>query len=126
VRFRLNQRKRAYLKGRWGEKIAALYLRLKGYNIIETRFKTPMGEIDLLARKGRALIAVEVKSRSSLEQAAFAVTPFQMRRIERALLYYLSRYHFHRHAFSLDLRFDVVLIAPMKWPHHIKGAWYGT
>ncbi len=118
MRFLLNPKKRAYLKGQWGEKIAAFYLRLKGYEILENRFKTPVGEIDLLARKGKTLVAIEVKSRSSFEKASLALTSFQKRRIERALLYYLSR-----HPFPLDLRFDVILICLWKWPCHIQGAW---
>jgi putative endonuclease len=118
VPFSLNPRKRAYLKGQRGELIAALYLRLKGYQVIEKRFKTPVGEIDLVARKGSTLIAVEVKSRNTREEASLALTPFQQRRIERALLYYLAR-----KPSPLDLRFDVVLISPWKWPCHIHGAW---
>ena len=113
-----NRRKRAYLKGQWSEKIAALYLRLKGYSILEHRFKTPVGEIDLLAQKGKTLVAIEVKSRKTLEEAHMALTTFQQRRIERTLLYYLAR-----KSSPLDLRFDVVLISPWKWPCHIQGAW---
>jgi putative endonuclease len=114
----LAAKKRAYLKGRRSEWLAALFLRCKGYEILKTRFKTPVGEIDLLARQGKTLIAVEVKSRSSLERAIFSITPRQQRRIERALLYYLCR-----HKVQWSLRFDVILMAPWKWPYHIKGAW---
>ena len=114
----LAAKKRAYWKGHRSEWLAALYLRCKGYEILKTRFKTPVGEIDLLARRGKTLIAVEVKSRASLEKALFSITPRQQRRIERALLYYLCR---NRNPWSL--RFDVILIAPWTWPYHIKGAW---
>lgn len=113
-----SQKKRAYRKGKWGERIAAFYLRLKGYEILESRYKTPVGEIDLLARKGQTLIAVEVKTRNTFEQAALSLTVFQQKRIERALLFYLTGRNY-----SLDLRFDVILICPMKWPYHIQGAW---
>jgi putative endonuclease len=116
--FSSNKRKKAYLKGYWAERLAALYLRLKGYRVLENRFKTPLGEIDLLVCKGKTLIAVEVKRRKTFQEAAFALTSFQQRRIERALLYYLKRM-----PFLLDLRFDVVLISPWKWPCHIQGAW---
>ncbi len=113
-----NQKKQAYLKGQRGEKIAAFYLWCKGYKILERRFKTPVGEIDLLVRKGKTLVAVEVKARGSLEKAAFSITPSQQQRIERALLYYLSR-----KPFPFTLRFDVILLAPWTWPAHIVGAW---
>lgn len=118
MRLPLNPKKCAYLKGHWGECIAALYLRFKGYEVIEKRFKTPFGEIDLLIRKKNMLIAVEVKNRETREKASLAVTGFQQKRIERALLFYLAG-----KPSSLDLRFDVVLISPWKWPSHIQGAW---
>lgn len=114
----LKLRKKAYVKGKAAEWIAAFYLRLKGYEILEKRLKTPVGEIDLLARKGNVLIAIEVKARATLEQAAIALSPHQQRRIERALLFYLSGC-----TSCLDLRFDVILIIPWRWPHHIRGAW---
>lgn len=114
----LNQKRRAYLKGKWGERIAAFYLQLKGYKILEHRLKTPMGEIDLLASKGKSLIAVEVKTRRTLEEAAFSLSPFQKKRIERALLYYSMG-----KSTQWSMRFDVILIAPWKRPRHIKGAW---
>lgn len=116
--FALTPKKRAYLKGQQGEWLAALYLRCKGYKILERRLKTPVGEIDLLAQKGKTLIAIEVKSRSSLEKAAFAITPYQQQRIERALAYSLSQKEP-----PSSIRFDVILIAPWKWPYHMKGAW---
>jgi putative endonuclease len=102
----------------WGEWLAALYLGLKGYRILEKRFKTPVGEVDLIARKGKTLVAIEVKTRNTLEKAAFALTRFQQRRIERALLFYVAG-----KTLDLDLRFDLVLISPWRWPHHIQGAW---
>lgn len=95
-----------------------MYLRLKGYQVLEHRFKTPVGEIDLLVRKGKTLVAIEVKRRNTLEEALLAITSFQQRRIEKTLLYYLAG-----KPSPLHLRFDVVLISPWKWPCHIKGAW---
>jgi putative endonuclease len=113
-----SRRKQAYLKGWWSEKIAALYLSLKGYVILERRLKTPLGEIDLLVRQGNTLVAVEVKSRVTLEQASLSLTEYQQQRIEKALLFYLTN-----KPSSLDLRFDVVLISSWAWPRHIRGAW---
>lgn len=118
MRSSLNLRKHAYLRGKRGEWIAALYLRFKGYKILEKRFKTPVGEIDILARKGKTLVAIEVKTRDTLEKASLALTLFQKRRIEKALLYYLAG-----KISDLDLRFDVVLISSWRWPCHIQGAW---
>ncbi|MBA3813932.1 MAG: YraN family protein [Alphaproteobacteria bacterium] len=118
MRSSLNLKKRAYFKGKRAEWIAARYLQLKGYEILEKRFKTPLGEIDLLARKGTTLVAIEVKARKTREQAVMALTSLQKRRIEKALLFYLSG-----KTSCLNLRFDVILISPWRWPYHIRGAW---
>jgi len=118
VHFNLNPKQKAHRKGHIAEWMAAQFLRLKGYQILESRYKTPVGEIDLLAKKGKSLVAVEVKSRHSLEDAAYSVTPHQKKRIERALLYYLTR-----KPSPQSVRFDVVLLSPLKWPCHIQGAW---
>ena len=116
--FPLKKKKVAYLKGYFGEKVAALYLQLKGYSVLETRLKTPLGEIDLIVRKGSLIVAVEVKTRATQEKAALSLSPFQMRRIQQALLLYVKR-----SPSPLNLRFDVILISPWNWPRHIQGAW---
>ena len=119
MRLRLNRKQKAYLKGHWGETKASFLLMLKGYHILEKRYKTPFGEIDLLARKGNTLVAVEVKSRHSLDEAALTLTSHQQKRIEKALSYYLMG-----KSNLFNQRFDVILIAPWTFPYHIKGAWF--
>lgn len=107
-------------RGRRGEAIAALWLRLKGYRILARNWRHPAGEIDLLARRGRLLIAVEVKWRTSFAAAAEAVQPLQRRRIAAAAAVFLSR---QPDAASLALRFDAVLLVPGRFPRHIADAW---
>lgn len=118
MRLPLNQKKQAYLKGQWGERIAGWYLQLKGYSLLENRLKTPFGEIDLIVKKGPYIVAVEVKTRASREKAALSLSSLQMKRIQYAFLFYTKR-----HPSPLDLRFDVILISPWTWPKHIQGAW---
>ena len=77
-------------------------------------------EIDLLARRGSVLVAAEVKLRPSLRAGAEAVTPRQRRRIARAVEAYIAR---HPDLAALNVRFDVVLVVPWHWPHHIMDAW---
>lgn len=120
MRSSLNRKRQAYRRGQIGEWVATLYLRAKGYQILKRRLKTPLGEIDILARKGQTFIAVEVKTRDSFAQAAFSITPTQERRIERALTYYLSG-----RPCQPNMRFDTILIVPWRWPQHIQGAWRG-
>jgi len=110
---------RAFLAGRHAETIAALYLRLKGYRILASRYRTAVGEIDLIARKGKAIIFVEVKWRPTLEDGALAIHPRQQDRIRRAAEWYLS----HTGRQDISGRFDVVLVVPWRLPRHIKNAW---
>lgn len=101
------------------ENIALLWLCLKGYHILEQRYRNKGGEIDLLARKGKKLIAVEIKFRPTLEQAAFCLRPLQQQRIERTLKGYIAHLNWQPE----EIRFDVILMAPFCWPYHLKNAW---
>jgi putative endonuclease len=113
------KRVRAYRSGLVAETLAALMLRLKGYAIVAQRYKTPVGEIDLVALKGRRLAFVEVKRRKTAEDAAWTVPARQRRRIVRAAQYWLAG---HSDLAGHDIAFDVVLTAPFAWPRHIANA----
>ena len=114
------ERRRAYGRGRRAEHTAAWWLRLKGYRILARGFRVPVGEIDLVARRGGILALVEVKARPSVLEGHDAIVPRQRRRIERAAMVLLQR---RPDLAGLDLRFDVVLISPKRWPMHIADAW---
>ena len=105
--------------GRRGEDLAAWYLRLKGYRIVDKRVKTPGGEIDLVARRFGVTAFVEVKARQSREELGMALEAVNTRRIARAAEHYVAR---HPALSGTDLRFDVIFLAPMMWPRHVKGA----
>lgn len=113
-----DRRLAAELFGRRGETLAAWFLRLKGYRILASRFRTPAGEIDLVARHFRTLVFVEVKARrsGSLADAWLAVND---RRISRAADYFLARHPCYA---GSDMRFDVIFLAPMTWPRHVVNA----
>lgn len=107
-------------RGRRAERLAAFWLRLKGYRILARRHRTPLGELDLVARKGAALIAVEVKARGRLEDAVAAVSPRQRQRIARAL----RQFQASRPATAgLDLRIDLVIVRPWRRPLHLADVW---
>lgn len=107
-------------RGRRGEALAAFWLRLRGFRILARNWRHPAGEIDILARRGPLLVAVEVKWRGSLDDAAEAVLAQQRRRIAQAAAVFLSR---QPDAAMLSLRFDAVLLAPGRLPRHIPDAW---
>ena len=95
----------------------ALLLRLKGHRIVARRYKTPVGEIDLVALKGKRLAFVEVKRRKSLDEAGWSLPTRARRRIVRAAQYWLAG---HPDFAGHDLAFDVVLAAPWTWPRYME------
>ena len=112
-------RKFAEGSGRRGETLASLFLSLKGYRILARRVKTPVGEIDLIARRGRVTVFVEVKARSFSHQEGDALMAVNHRRIIRAAQLWLTR---RPELAAEDLRFDVIFLAPFAWPRHIVNA----
>lgn len=98
---------------------AAWLYRLKGYRVVSKLYRSPVGEIDLVACKGARLAFVEVKRRKSHDQAAFAVTARQKRRMVRAAQYWIAS---HPDFVGRDIAFDVVLCAPWSLPRHIENA----
>jgi putative endonuclease len=113
------ERVAAFGLGLSAESRAAAYLVAKGYRIVARRFKTPFGEVDIVARRGGVLIFVEVKARSTLDAAAEALQVRQQRRIADAAAFWLS---LNPHDVGSDIRFDAVLVAPRKIPRHIQAA----
>jgi putative endonuclease len=115
-------RQNAHDYGHRAEDIALWYLRLKGYRLLARRFKTPVGEVDLIMRKGDTTVFIEVKARSTVDQSLFAVTPLQSRRIAQAAAWYAARDDKVAMGFQ---RFDIVAIPSYLWPTHIKNAFDG-
>ncbi len=115
-----NRRQAAEHLGHRAERRAATLLRLKGFRLIARRYRSPVGEIDILARRARMLVAVEVKARGDLTTAAHAIDKRQQVRIARATDHFLAAnpsYAGHH------IRFDAILVAPGKLPRHIPDAW---
>ena len=109
--------------GRRAEAWAALWLMLKGYRILGFRLRTRLGEIDLLALKGRVLAVVEVKSRTTLAAALEAVSPEQRDRLRRAGESVLRSRPGLKNA---AVRLDLVAVAPGRLPRHQADAWNGA
>jgi len=101
------------------ESRAAMLLIAKGFRIATRRFKTPVGEIDIVARRRRDLVFVEVKARENLDDAAEAVTERAKQRIIAAGEFWLASHPDDAQCF---IRFDVILVAPGKLPRHIANA----
>ncbi|HZB93993.1 MAG TPA: YraN family protein [Stellaceae bacterium] len=116
----LAARRRAFRRGQVAELICLWHLRLRGWRILARRFRVPSGEVDLIARRGAVLAAIEVKARDSLALAAEAVGPRQRRRVARALDHFVA---LRPELARLNLRYDVMLVTPGRLPRHLADAW---
>jgi putative endonuclease len=114
------ERRQAFRRGHLAEAAAAWLLRCKGYRIMGRRVRTPMGEIDLIARRGGTLAFVEVKARPTRDVALEAVSPRQARRMVGAARYWLGTQP--PASARGDWRFDIVVVSPYLFPRHLPNA----
>ncbi|MEK7342924.1 MAG: YraN family protein [Pseudomonadota bacterium] len=115
------KKQRAEQRGRQAERIAGWWLRLKGWEIVGRRLRTPAGEVDLVARKDAMLAFVEVKARGSAAELDLAIDERRLARVAAAadILW---------HALAQpgdDMRIDVILLAPGHAPRHLANVWHG-
>jgi putative endonuclease len=113
------ERQVAFRTGISAESRAAMVLVAKGFRILARRWRSPVGEIDIVARRRSLLVFVEVKAREKLDDAAWSVTERQRGRIVAAAQAWLARYPDEK---ITDIRFDAMLVAPGRIPRHIPAA----
>ncbi len=114
-------RQSAELRGHWGERRAAWWLRLHGWRILARRVRVPAGEIDLIARRKNLVIFVEVKTRATSAQLDLAIDARVLRRVVAAV-------DAVGHIYAPNgegRRIDAILIAPRRWPRHMINVWDG-
>ncbi|SFF94332.1 putative endonuclease [Novosphingobium sp. CF614] len=114
-----SQRDRAERDGRRGERLAELFLLVTGWRVLARRVKTPRGEVDIVARRGRTLCFVEVKWRRTKAELDTAISLPRLRRVAAAAEALAPRFAKPGDA----QRVDVMLIAPGCWPRRIVNAW---
>ncbi len=117
----MRDRRAAEASGRRGERMAGWWLRLKGWRILDRRVRTPVGEVDLVVRRGNLVAFVEVKTRATGAELDFAIDERRLARVAAAAEYLMPRFA----GPGDDIRVDVVLIAPRTPPRHIENAWIG-
>lgn len=113
-----SKKNKSYRNGLWAEYWAAAFLILKGYRILKMRYKTKVGEIDIVARKRHIICFIEVKYRSSLAEARTAVSPQSQSRIRRAAEHYLLEIKTESH----NVRFDLIGVTPRFKIGHVLNA----
>jgi len=114
-----SKRRKAWRRGHFSEYLAALYLACKGYRILAIRHRTPLGEIDIVARKGDLAVFIEVKARRGEQAAIDAVSFAAQHRIRAASDLWLAQQPDHA---RLSQRYDIVAILPGRWPRHFHDA----
>jgi putative endonuclease len=114
-----DERRSRLRRGTLAERIAALWLMLKGYRILARRHRTPHGEVDIIAVRRRRLAFVEVKRRETIEEAWAALSPAQCLRIGNAADYWIARRPRFR---EYDVGLDAILIVPRCWPTYVPNA----
>ena len=117
-----DKRIKAHRGGHRGEALAALFLQLKFYRIRNRRYRTPAGEIDIVAERFGTLVFVEVKARSKSALEAETLEGINYSRIIRAADLWFAR---HPRETGKDVRFDVIFLAPWRWPRHLINAFDG-
>ena len=115
-----------YTRGMIAEFYALGFLLMKGYRLRAWRYKTPVGEVDLVMQRGKTLVFVEVKLRPSRDEALAAVTPVMRRRIARAAQHFMAHQP-QRGAGGQEggMRFDVVAVAGLRLMH-LDNAWFAA
>ena len=114
-----HHRRVTHSAGKRAEWLALVYLLCKGYRLVARRYKCPAGEVDLIVARRKLVVFVEVKFRADRNIAAFSITPEQQSRIIRAAQYWTVK---NQRDKPEVMRFDVVLLAPWRWPLHIENA----
>ena len=109
-----------YGNGLRAEMCAEIVLRLKGYRILARRYKTPVGEIDIVARRGRMIAFVEVKFRRSMPEALESLTPAMKNRIVNAARHFIAAYPAY---VDYGMRFDLFAISGAFSFRHLDNAW---
>ncbi|WOR15196.1 YraN family protein [Hyphomonas sp. FCG-A18] len=113
-------RRKAEARGRQAETFAALFLQAKLYTILDRRVRLPMGEVDLIAKRGSILAFVEVKQRPTRALCQQAVPPQSWQRIARTAESWAGKRGFTQ---DLDWRYDLIAVTPFSLPHHFKDYW---
>jgi len=111
-----------YKNGLFAEYYAALFLFLKGYRVLVMRYKTKVGEVDIIARRKNTIVFIEVKYRKDRLIGGDAISPKSQSRIRRAAEYYMMKNQNESNIIDCELRMDAMIVTHKLFIHHIKNA----
>lgn len=107
-------------KGIFCEYLILMLYKFKFYKILHHRIKSRVGEIDIIASRGKQIVFIEVKARK-IGIYESIVSNVQQKRIKRAAELFLSK---NPVFYNYDIRFDLAVLQPYKWPLIIKNVWH--
>lgn len=113
------QKLKNYKFGIFAEYLSCLLLNIKGYKILERRYKIKQGEIDIIAKKGKFICFIEVKARK--QKSDEVLTSKQRNRITDAAKHYIVRKECYD---NYNYRFDLIIYTPPLILKHIISAWH--
>lgn len=114
------KRQSSYRFGLLAEAAVILYLRVCGYKILNKRYKTKVGEIDIIARKKKQIIFIEVKARRKEQDIYEVLSSKQQHRITRAASLFLAR---NKRFAGYKIRFDLITVSAAFRVRHMKNLW---
>jgi len=116
-----NKRRQAEQRGRWAEQYTLFWLRAQGYRLLARRYQSPMGEIDLIMRRGTKIIFVEVKYRKSHKNLETSLPPRQQNRIALGAADWITKFTQTLKGNEI-FQIDVVWITPFSKPKRLQNA----
>ncbi len=119
ARPEIDERRARLRRGGRGELLAAVFLMAKGYRILARQYRSPFGEIDIIAARPGRIVFVEVKRRATIEDCEAALTPAQARRIADAADHWLAK---NPRYIDREVGLDAILVTPWRLPRHIENA----
>lgn len=115
----MDRKAQTHDRGILAEGAAEIFLRAKGYKIIERRYRTKVGEVDIIALDGEYIVFIEVKARPTLDEALFSITPRMRGRISDAAMAFLSE---NPNYTMRPMRFDVMAVKLPFTIRHMENA----
>lgn len=112
----------SYQRGLWAEIYTIAFLVLKGYRILAWRYKTPVGEVDIIAKRGNIVHFIEVKLRPTLDDGVLAVSPQGRSRITRAATHFMANKKWVKRLENSAVQFDIIAVCGFRI-RHLDNAW---
>lgn len=117
---KITKQNKSYYKGLWAERLAAIWLFIKGYRILKMRYKTKVGEVDIIAKRGDVIVFIEVKAHTTKDNGVNAISAVSKGRIFRAGQFFIAK---NPKWSGMNVRFDAMIVHHLFLITHLSNAW---